>query len=130
MLAMALDPKPGGAAARLRGAVAQRVRTLPDRHGGPVVLGVLGGVLVVGFVIRLLAALNPPPVSEIGNDATAYMRLAASLFELGTYGAPNQLSPSDWSPGAPLLYGGSTTSSAACGPASCWSSSRFWGSAR
>ena len=45
-------------------------------------------------------------MSEIGNDATAYMRLAASLFELGTYGAPNQLSPSDWSPGAPLLYGG------------------------
>jgi 4-amino-4-deoxy-L-arabinose transferase-like glycosyltransferase len=106
MLAMALDPKPAGAAARLRGAVAHRVGTLPDRHGGPVVLGVLAGVLLVGLLVRLIAALDPPPVSEIGNDATAYMRLAASLFERGTYGAPNQLSPSDWSPGAPLLYGG------------------------
>ena len=101
MLAMANRPQRQGA----RAALARRACTLPDRHGGPVVLGLLVAVLVLGLGIRLAAALDPPPVSEIGNDASAYMRIAEALYERGTYGAPEQGSPSDWSPGAPLLYG-------------------------
>jgi 4-amino-4-deoxy-L-arabinose transferase-like glycosyltransferase len=105
MLAMADPPQPPGALARAGAAVGRRVRTLPDRHGGPYVLGALGLVLVLGLGIRLAAALDPPPLSEVGNDAHVYMRIAESLYELGSYGPPTQKSPSDWSPGAPLFYG-------------------------
>jgi 4-amino-4-deoxy-L-arabinose transferase-like glycosyltransferase len=81
----------------------RRLRTLPDRHGGRVVLGLLLAVLVLGLALRVQAALTPP--EEVGNDAAAYMMIAEALYEDGRYGGPDQSSPNDWSPGAPLLYG-------------------------
>jgi 4-amino-4-deoxy-L-arabinose transferase-like glycosyltransferase len=80
-----------------------RLRTLPDRHGGRVVLGLLVAVLVLGFALRVQAALTPP--HDPGNDAQAYMQIAKGLYENQHYGGPGQASPNDWSPGAPLLYG-------------------------
>ena len=80
-----------------------RLRTLPGRHGGRVVLGLLIAVLVLGFGLRLQAALTPP--EDVGNDAAAYMQIAKGLYEDQHYGGPGQASPNDWSPGAPLLYG-------------------------
>src|SRR5918992_2853749 len=81
----------------------RRLRTLPDRHGGRVVLGLLLAVLALGLALRLQAALTPP--EDVGNDAAAYMMIAEALYEDGRYGARSQSSPNDWSPGAPLLYG-------------------------
>jgi 4-amino-4-deoxy-L-arabinose transferase-like glycosyltransferase len=81
----------------------RRLRTLPDRHGGRVVLGLLLAVLALGLALRVQAALTPP--EDVGNDAAAYMMIAEALYEDGRYGAPTQSSPNDWSPGAPLLYG-------------------------
>ena len=100
-----MEPRstPAAGPARLRAAVAQRVRTLPERHGGPVVLSLVVLVLLAGFGLRLAAALSPP--AEVGNDAEAYMMIARALYEDGRYGSPAQASPTDWSPGAPLLYG-------------------------
>ena len=80
-----------------------RGQTLPDRHGGRVVLGLLIAVLLLGLGLRMHAALTPP--ADVGNDAAAYMQSAAALYEDGRYGGPRQASPNDWSPGAPLLYG-------------------------
>jgi len=80
----------------------RRLRTLPDRHGGRVVLGLLIAVLALGLALRVQAALTPP--EDVGNDAAAYMAVAKGLYEDGHYGGPNQSSPNDWSPGAPLLY--------------------------
>src|SRR5690349_17724126 len=80
-----------------------RGQTLPDRHGGRVVLGLLVAVLVLGFALRVQAALTPP--HDPGNDAQAYMQIAKALYTDGHYGGPGQASPNDWSPGAPLLYG-------------------------
>jgi 4-amino-4-deoxy-L-arabinose transferase-like glycosyltransferase len=80
-----------------------RFRTLPSRHGGMLVLGLLVAVLALGAGLRLHAALNPP--ADVGNDAASYMQIARALYEDGRYGAPGQASPNDWSPGAPLLYG-------------------------
>jgi 4-amino-4-deoxy-L-arabinose transferase-like glycosyltransferase len=80
-----------------------RLRTLPDRHGGRVVLGLLVVVLLIGLAFRVQAALTPP--ADPGNDATAYMQIAKALYTDGHYGAHGQASPNDWSPGAPLLYG-------------------------
>jgi 4-amino-4-deoxy-L-arabinose transferase-like glycosyltransferase len=82
----------------------RRLRTLPDRHGGRVVLGLLIAVLALGLALRVQAALTPP--DDVGNDAAAYMMIAEALYEDGRYGGPNQSSPNDWSPGAPLLYAG------------------------
>jgi 4-amino-4-deoxy-L-arabinose transferase-like glycosyltransferase len=81
----------------------ERLRTLPGRHGGRVVLGLLVAVLALGLGLRVQAALTPP--ADVGNDAAAYMQIAEGLYEDGTYGGPGQSSPNDWSPGAPLLYG-------------------------
>jgi 4-amino-4-deoxy-L-arabinose transferase-like glycosyltransferase len=81
-----------------------RLRTLPDRHGGRVVLGLLIAVLAIGFALRVQAALTPP--SDPGNDAAAYMQIAKGLYSDQHYGGPGQASPNDWSPGAPLLYAG------------------------
>jgi 4-amino-4-deoxy-L-arabinose transferase-like glycosyltransferase len=83
-------------------AMPTRLRTLPSRHGGPVVLGLLVAVLLLGLGLRVHAALTPP--ADVGNDAAAYMAIAEALYESGVYGGPNQDSPNDWSPGAPLLY--------------------------
>lgn len=80
-----------------------RFRTLPARHGGTLVLVLLAAVLALGLGLRLHAALTPP--ADVGNDAAAYMQIAAALYEDGRYGAAGQASPNDWSPGAPLLYG-------------------------
>jgi 4-amino-4-deoxy-L-arabinose transferase-like glycosyltransferase len=94
-------------------AVAARVRTLPQRHGGAPVLVALALVLALGGGLRLDKALDPPRnpagdsiVAYQGNDAQAYERIAAALYEDGRYGTPEMRSPSDWSPGAPLLYAG------------------------
>src|SRR5829696_621186 len=82
----------------------RRLRTLPERHGGRVVLGLLIAVLVLGLGLRAQAALTPP--EDVGNDAQAYMTIAEALYTDGHYGGPRQSSPNDWSPGAPLLYAG------------------------
>jgi len=80
-----------------------RLRTLPERHGGRVVLGLLIAILALGLALRMQAALTPP--ADPGNDASAYMQIAKALYQDGHYGGPGQASPNDWSPGAPLLYG-------------------------
>src|SRR3954468_18161477 len=80
-----------------------RLRTLPERHGGRVVLGLLIAILALGLALRLQAALTPP--ADPGNDASAYMQIAEGLYQDGHYGGRGQASPNDWSPGAPLLYG-------------------------
>ena len=80
-----------------------RLRTLPERHGGRVVLGLLIAILALGLALRVQAALTPP--EDVGNDAAAYMAIAKGLYVDGHYGGRGQSNPNDWSPGAPLLYG-------------------------
>jgi 4-amino-4-deoxy-L-arabinose transferase-like glycosyltransferase len=91
----------------------QRARTLPERHGGPVICVALALVVALGFGLRLDAALNPdidPGAATIvayqGNDSKSYAEIAASLYETGRYGTPEMRNPTDWSPGAPIFYAG------------------------
>ena len=42
-----------------------------------------------------------------GDDAHAYYALSKSLYTEGSFGGPTFQDPSDWSPGAPLLYAAS-----------------------
>ena len=90
-----------------------RARTLPERHGGRIVVGLLCAVVALGFGLRLNAALNPTTrsgessvVAYQGNDSLAYGQIAAELYRTGHYGTPAMEHPTDWSPGAPLLYAG------------------------
>jgi hypothetical protein len=90
-----------------------RARSLPQRHGGIVVIAFLAAAVALGFGLRLEKAIDPPTnpgggsiVAYQGNDALAYEQIAAALYEDGRYGTPQMRSPSDWSPGAPLLYAG------------------------
>ena len=73
-----------------------RLRDLPRP-----VLVALAAVLAIGFLVRAWAATHP--VVDPGPDADAYSAMARHLFETGSYGTPGQTSPSDWSPGLPLL---------------------------
>ena len=91
----------------------QRARTLPERHGGPVILAALVLVVALGFGLRLEAALNPnldpgdaTIVAYQGNDSKSYADIAESLYETGRYGTPEMRNPTDWSPGAPIFYAG------------------------
>ena len=76
-----------------------RLRDLPPR-----VLAALALILLVGFALRAWGATHP--VADPGPDAAAYRAMAEHLFETGRYGTPFQTSPSDWSPGLPLLVAG------------------------
>src|SRR4051812_1700057 len=77
----------------------RRLLEAPDRRFAMAV----GLVALLGFAVRAWAATHP--VVNPGPDADAYASLARALFEHHTYGPPGQTSTSDWSPGAPLLFG-------------------------
>src|SRR4051812_5022 len=77
----------------------RRLLEAPDRRFAMAV----GLVALLGFAVRAWSATHP--VINPGPDADAYAALARALFEHHTYGSPGQTSTSDWSPGAPLLFG-------------------------
>jgi 4-amino-4-deoxy-L-arabinose transferase-like glycosyltransferase len=88
----------------LASASAERVRTLPDRHGrGPLVAVCL--IVAIGFGLRAERALLRP-LENPGPDATAYTTLARELYEDGDYGTPQMRNETDWSPGAVFFYAG------------------------
>jgi len=71
---------------------------------GRTTLILLAVILAVGFALRLDRVVNP--LADPGDDAFAYRALAESLYEEGSFGGSDFETPSDWSPGAPLLYAG------------------------
>jgi 4-amino-4-deoxy-L-arabinose transferase-like glycosyltransferase len=80
------------------------LQTLPERHGRKTLL-LLAAILVLGFGLRAYRVVEPLPTP--GDDAHAYYALAKSLYTEGSFGGPSFEDPSDWSPGAPLLYAAS-----------------------
>ena len=80
------------------------LRALPDRHGRRTLI-LLAAILAVGFGLRAYRVVEPLPTP--GDDAHTYYGLAKALYEEGSYGGPTFENPSDWSPGAPLLYAAS-----------------------
>ena len=89
---LAEDPDTGGA------------RTVAVRHGGAPALAALVVVVALAFGLRLEAALTP--IEDPGTDSRAYAALAEGLYEHGRYEGEGVPRPSDWSPGAPLLFAG------------------------
>ena len=92
-----------------------RLRTLPERHGGRVVLGLLIAILALGLGLRAAGRAEPRPRTS-ATTPTAYMAIA----EAPLHGRPlrrrrSRRSPNDWSPGrAAALRAASTSSPAAC----------------
>jgi 4-amino-4-deoxy-L-arabinose transferase-like glycosyltransferase len=85
-------------------AIGQKIRTLPQRHGRKTLIA-LAAILVLGFGLRAYRVVEPLPTP--GDDAHAYYALAKSLYAEDSFGGPTFEEPSDWSPGAPLLYAAS-----------------------
>ncbi len=77
------------------------LRGLPERHGRKTLL-LLAAILLLGFGLRAYRVVEPLPTP--GDDAHAYYALSKSLYTEGSFGGPSFKDPSDWSPGAPLLY--------------------------
>ena len=65
---------------------------------------ILAVIVLLGFGLRMEKVVNP--LAQPGDDALAYRALAESLYEDKSYGGPDFDTPSDWSPGAPLIYAG------------------------
>lgn len=65
---------------------------------------ILALIVLLGFGLRMEKVVNP--LAQPGDDALAYRALAESLYEDKSYGGPDFDTPSDWSPGAPLIYAG------------------------
>lgn len=65
----------------------------------------LAVIAAAGFMLRATFVVFPD--RHPGDDALAYRALAESLYRDGSYGGPGFKTPSDWSPGAPLIYAGS-----------------------
>jgi 4-amino-4-deoxy-L-arabinose transferase-like glycosyltransferase len=80
------------------------LRGLPERHGRKTLV-LLAAILLLGFGLRAYRVVEPLPVP--GDDAHAYYALSKALYTEGSFGGPNFEDPSDWSPGAPLLYAAS-----------------------
>ena len=85
-------------------AIGKWIRALPERHGRKTLIA-LAAILVLGFGLRAYRVVEPLPTP--GDDAHAYYALAKSLYTEGSFGGPTFEEPSDWSPGAPLLYAAS-----------------------
>lgn len=81
--------------------IKNRTGRLITQHG-KVALMILAVILAVGFGLRLDKVVHPDPTP--GADALAYRALAESLYEEGSYGGGDFRDPTDWSPGAPLLF--------------------------
>ena len=64
-----------------------RIRTLPERHGG-VVLVALGLILLVGLGLRLIGVFDPIDSSYQGADAARYERIAALLYTDQRFAVP------------------------------------------
>jgi 4-amino-4-deoxy-L-arabinose transferase-like glycosyltransferase len=77
---------------------------LPGRHGRKTLIA-LGAILLLGFGLRAYRVVEPLPTP--GDDAHAYYALSKSLYTEGSFGGSTFNDPSDWSPGAPLLYAAS-----------------------
>jgi 4-amino-4-deoxy-L-arabinose transferase-like glycosyltransferase len=80
------------------------LRGLPERHGRKTLV-LLAAILLLGFGARAYRVVEPLPVP--GDDAHAYYALSKSLYTEASFGGPSFKDPSDWSPGAPLLYAAS-----------------------
>ncbi|HWI97201.1 MAG TPA: glycosyltransferase family 39 protein [Solirubrobacterales bacterium] len=85
-------------------AIGNHTSALTERHGRTALI-LLAAILVLGFGLRAYRVVEPLPVP--GDDAHAYYALSKSLYSEGSFGGPSFKDPSDWSPGAPLLYAAS-----------------------
>jgi 4-amino-4-deoxy-L-arabinose transferase-like glycosyltransferase len=85
-------------------AIGEWIRGLPARHGRRTLIA-LAAILALGFGLRAYRVVEP--LGSPGDDAHAYYALAKSLYTEGSYGGPTFHDPTDWSPGAPLLYAAS-----------------------
>ncbi len=83
------------------GSLKKWLRGLPERHGRKTLI-LLAAILLLGFGLRAYRVVEPLPTP--GDDAHAYYALSKSLYTEGSFGGPTFKDPSDWSPGAPLLY--------------------------
>jgi 4-amino-4-deoxy-L-arabinose transferase-like glycosyltransferase len=86
------------------GSLKKWLRGLPQRHGRKTLI-LLAAILLLGFGLRAYRVIEPLPTP--GDDAHAYYALSKSLYTEGSFGGPTFKDPSDWSPGAPLLYAAS-----------------------
>jgi 4-amino-4-deoxy-L-arabinose transferase-like glycosyltransferase len=82
-------------------AFADRIRALPARLGRRTLIA-LALIAALGLIARGVAVVHP--VADPADDSHAYYGLAKALYEEGSFGGSEFKNPSDWSPGAPLLY--------------------------
>src|ERR1700730_2057477 len=89
-------------AGSLRSAVGERLRTLPDRHGGQWVVASLCVIVALGVGLRAYYAVDK--VAGVNDDSIRYYFIAQSLYLEHNFEAPQVGDVNSYHPGAPLFH--------------------------
>lgn len=82
----------------------ERLRTLPDRHGGRWVLVALALILTLGVGLRVYYALEKE--NGVQDDSIRYYFIAQSLYKDHTFDSPLVQRDEAYHPGSPLFHAG------------------------
>lgn len=79
-----------------------------DRHGGPWVIAALCAIVVLGVGLRVYAAAERADDREdpVQDDSIRYFFVAQSLFDEGSFDAPEVARDEAYHPGSPLFHAG------------------------
>jgi hypothetical protein len=82
--------------------VNERLRTLPERHGGRWVLVILAAIIALGVGLRVYYALEKE--NGVEDDSIRYYFIAQALYKDHTFDAPEVQNDDAYHPGSPLFH--------------------------
>jgi len=82
--------------------VNERLRTLPDRHGGRWVLVVLAAIVALGVGLRVYYALEKE--DGVQDDSIRYYFIAQALYDDHSFDAPEVQNDDAYHPGSPIFH--------------------------
>ncbi|MFN2612756.1 MAG: hypothetical protein ABR536_05250 [Solirubrobacterales bacterium] len=82
----------------------ERLRSLPDRHGGRLALAVLAAITALGVGLRVYYALERE--NGVQDDSIRYYFIAQSLYRDHSFDAPEVQRDDAYHPGSPIVHAG------------------------
>jgi hypothetical protein len=79
-----------------------RLRTLPDRHGGRWAIAILAAITALGVGLRVYYALEKE--NGVQDDSVRYYFIAQSLYRDHSFDAPEVARDEAYHPGSPLVH--------------------------
>ena len=80
----------------------ERLRTLPDRHGGRWVIAALGLIIALGVGLRVYYALEKE--NGVQDDSIRYYFIAQALYDDHSFDSPEVQNDDAYHPGSPIFH--------------------------